>query len=542
MSSCGLSRAPDLTYRRWRAPIGQGSVLIDPPWPSLVDNPPRPDRSEVRSQYSVQGRSLAELAQLARAELHSAALLYTRSYRDARVPLHSERIYLAGHQPELFHPGVWFKNFVLGRLGELHDALPVNLLIDSDTMKLPAIRVPTSRVERPELSPLAFDAATDEMPFENRPIIDHSLLESFGDRVCDLVSPFVREPFARQFWPLVVGRSRETNNLGQCLAQARHQWEGRWGLQTLELPQSRVCQFQAFHWFAAHLLANIDRLRDTYNTSILDYRRVMRVRSANHPVPLLDAAGEWREAPFWVWTRDAPRRARLFVRQSGSKLELSDRRHLSVTLTLAVDADGARAATQLAELHERGICLRTRALTTTLFARLFLGDLFLHGIGGAKYDQLTDLLIGRFFGWQPPPIAVCSATLQLPIARDAISPEDARRVDRQLRELTYQPDRFLANAGESSDECQRLCETKARLLAQDPAVFQTREFARRVRQVNSGLQSFVTERRAELLAERELLADRLRAESLLASREFSFCLHPDEKLRGFLLEFPARTS
>ena len=49
-----------------------------------------------------------------------------------------------------------------------------------------------------------------------------------------------------------------------------------------------------------------------------------------------------------------------------------------------------RRRSRLAELSSRGIKLRTRALTTTLFARLVLSDMFLHGIGGAKYDQVTD--------------------------------------------------------------------------------------------------------------------------------------------------------
>ena len=45
-----------------------------------------------------------------------------------------------------------------------------------------------------------------------------------------------------------------------------------------------------------------------------------------------------------------------------------------------------------------GCKVRSRALTTTLFARLLLADLFLHGIGGGKYDELTDELMRRFFG------------------------------------------------------------------------------------------------------------------------------------------------
>ena len=106
-----------------------------------------------------------------------------------------------------------------------------------------------------------------------------------------------------------------TRNLGECLAQSRHVLEGQWGLETLEIPQSQVCALPAFHWFTAHLLANLPRLRDAYNSAVDAYRRVNRVRSANHPVPNLATDGEWIEAPFWLWSSASPRRRRLFVRR-----------------------------------------------------------------------------------------------------------------------------------------------------------------------------------------------------------------------------------
>ena len=46
--------------------------------------------------------------------------------------------------------------------------------------------------------------------------------------------------------------------------------------------------------------------------------------------------------------------------------------------------------------------LRPRALTLTLFARLCLGDFFIHGIGGGKYDEVTDAIIRDYFGVEPP--------------------------------------------------------------------------------------------------------------------------------------------
>ena len=36
--------------------------------------------------------------------------------------------------------------------------------------------------------------------------------------------------------------------------------------------------------------------------------------------------------------------------------------------------------------------LRPRALTLTIWARLLIADLFVHGIGGAKYDRISDTM------------------------------------------------------------------------------------------------------------------------------------------------------
>ena len=96
---------------------------------------------------------------------------------------------------------------------------------------------------------------------------------------------------------------------------------------------------------------------------------------------------------------------------------LSDRQSWEARLPLRRRATPAGAFERLMELQRAGVRIRPRALVTTLWARLALGDLFIHGIGGAKYDCVTDRLIERFFGLTPPRFMVVSATLHLPIQR-----------------------------------------------------------------------------------------------------------------------------
>ena len=245
------------------------------------------------------------------------------------------------------------------------------------------------------------------------------------------------------YWPLAVACSRRTRNLGECLAQSRHQWEGHWGGSTLEIPQSGVCELAAFRWLTAHLLAHLPRFWDVYNSSLADYRRCHHVRSHAHPVPELAADDSWLEAPFWIWTDGDPRRRRVFARERGNEILLSDREQVEIALPLSAEGEADRAVEQLAGLGPRGIHLRSRALLTTLAARLVFGDLFIHGIGGAKYDRLTDAIIERFFEIEPPDFMVVSGTLHLPVVRPMASGDDLRSVEQELRELTFHPERFI---------------------------------------------------------------------------------------------------
>jgi hypothetical protein len=51
-----------------------------------------------------------------------------------------------------------------------------------------------------------------------------------------------------------------------------------------------------------------------------------------------------------------------------------------------------------------------------MYLRLFVVDQFLHGIGGAQYDQVTDWIIATHFKIAPPHFAVATGTMYQPQA------------------------------------------------------------------------------------------------------------------------------
>jgi hypothetical protein len=530
-------------YRRLRAPSEDGGVLLDPPVAQisnlLAENVAL--RGAACRSYDLQGRSLGQLTKLARRELLSAARNYSASYCDVKQSegeLEACPTIISGHQPELFHPGVWAKHFAADRLASLHGAVAISLLIDSDVARTSAIRVPSGAVDRPFVESIPFDRPVSGIAFEEYRVGDRELLQSFGHRAMKAIAPLVPHSMVDSFWNRVIDASQRTDQIGACFAQARHGLERSIGLTTLELPQSHVCQMESFHWFTAHLLANLPRLSEIYNSAVQEFRGAHRIRSAAHPVPDLATNNEWLEAPFWVWSEQSPARRRLFVRCAGDAVELSDLDRWVTRLAVSPEGDASDAVTQLEALAKSGVKIRTRALVTTMFARLFLGDLFIHGIGGARYDQLTDKIIREFFELPPPHFLTMSATLRLPISRADVDDLEVGRITQQLRDLKWHPDVYLEKNHRANDASnwQMIAKEKRAWIAADPTAENARQRFLKIRNCNEVLQKWLESESQVLQRRREQSREAARSESILASREYSFCLYPEENLRNLLLD------
>ncbi len=547
-------------FRSFRAPHEDRTALVEPPWADVPALAAHNKQILVNSGYDCGGRTLAELSQQARRQLLRDAIGWTSSYRDLPGELlqvldgepGGRAVFLAGHQPQLIHPGVWFKNFALGRLAQLCGAVAVNLIIDSDTLKVTSVPVPGGTVSDPTIQCLVMDRHGEPLPYEERHVADRECFLQFGRRMAETVRELIPYPLVVDYWPLVAERLRHTDILGACLAQARHRLEAQWGLNTLEVPQSVICTSEAFCWFAAYLLAELPRFRQVHNEALGQYRRAHRIRTGAYPVPDLSAADQYLEAPLWIWTADNPRRRPLFCQKRHDSLLLTDGAGQTWALPLKASGDVGPAAERLRELARQGVRIRSRALLTTLWARLALGELFIHGIGGAKYDQATDLIIERFFGIPAPSIMVVSATLLLPVDRPAVTPDDLRQVSQKLRQLRYHPEKFIDCPVPASAPVDRAegdgiawpvvtAQSSAAELADAKkwwiALPQTRANAKQrchaIRQINELLQPYLCQQRKHLLAKRQLIARNLQIRSVLAWREYAFCLYPAEALQEF---------
>ena len=538
------------TPRRFRAPREHGAILAEPHLSRCASLASETHARCAESRINLQGRTLAQMRIWARQNCLAAAAEHTALLRGEPVPTPDPNaiLFAAGHQPALFHAGVWIKNFALGALAEQSAGVGLNLVVDNDTLSSTAIRVPAGTAASPHYEAIPFDAPRVAQPWEDAVVEDHKQFASFGQRAADAMRPWGVSPAIADVWPDAVAFAQTSPRLPDCLTAARHRQEVRWGVRNLELPVRRMCEQPSFLWFASHILAQLPRFREIHNAVLWEYRRLNKVRSSSHPVPELAGRDGWLEAPFWAWRAGEQRRRHVFARQSGKTLELSDGSTTFAALKLSPDMDACCAVEGLQQLPAQGWRFRTRALTTTIFARLCLSDLFIHGIGGAKYDEMTDRILERFYGIAPPPFLTLTATLHLPLGgSSAVSTSDAQRLRQTLHDVDFNPDRHVAATPDS------VLERKRSLIAEWTAAHtnglayrerRSQRAGRRERHLQfkavrdqlAPLASAERERRTQELADVER---RLAARAILNDREYAWCLHPAESLQELMQRLPA---
>ena len=518
---------------RLRAPKADGAILARP---ALEDALPLLERNIAQIgkwEHDFQGRNASRLRAMARSQVLGKAAIYLEKFHGEsldRGNLASPLI-VTGHQPELFHPGVWIKNFAIAAIARQAGGRALNLIVDNDIPKSASLRVPSRSDGAIRAAMVDFDVWNGEVPYEDWKVSDESIFSAFGAQVRESLSGLVRDPLIDSAWCAAERTRKLTDRAGLRFSVARHVLEGEFGIRNAEVPLSEVCETEAFGWFASHILACLPRFRSTYNAALARYRNLYKIRSKNHPVPNLDREGDWLEAPFWVWRASLPRRRPLMVRQNAKTMDLrvAGEHEILGTLSLAPDRDACCAVEQLAELARQGIRIRTRALTTTMFARLLLGDLFIHGIGGAKYDELGDEVMRGFFGFNPPEYLTLSMTLWLGNGGDASIDDQIRANQRALRDVQYNPDRFLKSADDP--RISEILIQKQNAMAGSVGTRHERvQRYRELRRANDALAPFVEHVLHELADERKRLEEARRIQTLATSREWPYVVHSREKI------------
>jgi hypothetical protein len=175
------------------------------------------------------------------------------------------------------------------------------------------------------------------------------------------------------------------------------------------------------------------------------------------------------------------------------------------------------------------VALAPKALLLTMFVRLFCCDLFIHGVGGGRYDSVTDGVCRRYFGIEPPAFVVASITMYLPIGAHAVTDEEIAASKDRLNRLDHNPDTLLGEVEFDSAEERAtaigLAQEKTRLVAAIARPEADRKaIGIAIKEANAALALLLEPLRQVMSDELAVLESQRAAAEILTDRTYPFCL------------------
>ncbi|MCU0713160.1 MAG: hypothetical protein MUC43_13960 [Pirellula sp.] len=455
----------------------------------------------------------------------------------------SQPLVIGGHQPELFHPGVWFKNFFLNRLVRDLQCSPLHIQIDHDVVRDIELAVPIIRSGQLALTTKRLPTSQDGkfIPWENTRCSD--LLIHDWRQCVDQISSHLRqfgiESLIGSRWGDLERLLKQCNSFAQVTSQFRQIIEMDAGLVNNEVPMSHLAKGEAFAEFVFRCFHEAETLLEVYNVSRDTFRAERGITNPGQPVPELRQGGDWIETPFWIYhTPEAADslgmnshfRQPAWIRLTTNEIELASAPNQSAAIQLRCNRNLSDWSHQYQSWTELGVCIRPRALMTTLFLRLFVGDLFVHGIGGGIYDELTDLIAKQLWDIEMPAYIVASASLHLPFGHDVLA--SVQGVEGQSITDLAQRARQIRSAPESlldlADRDQRAQkEAFDELLRRIPPRGQKKSWHGEMRELRVRIRKSISGTIKQLERQSLELIERTRVSKIVRSREFSFALFPE---------------
>jgi len=461
----------------------------------------------------------------------------------------------SGHQPVFFHPGIWIKNIFLNELLKspiLDKSLGLNIILDNDICKDLNLSLPVlSSNGNLKLEKVNFlsSALTPNLPFEEYPypslelitkftrdiICKLKLLESENKNILNNFKIFTRclENSSR-----FCSRNYKKANLGEFVSLARRFYEKEIEPAYLEIPFSQICSSDEFLSFFLEITKNIEFFSKIYNNKLDEYRKLFKIRNRAHPSPNLMIKENLIEVPFWIWEEGDQRKKIFILREKGGDYLYNN----SYGKIFLIEKDGVKSLFSLKTLlKERGLKIRPKALLLTLYNRLFISDLFIHGLGGAKYDLVTDEIIREFFKVEPPHFLVISCTLYLNFKS---SPEASyfkiSAPKKKIRDLKFNPERYvdeLSLTKKEKNQIGELAEKKIELIKKIKKTLspiEKRKNSEEIKTINNFIAEKLGPLKYELARKMKEEEEKMRQSKVYTFREFPYCFFSVKTLRNLL--------
>ncbi|OGI05754.1 MAG: hypothetical protein A2Y40_02700 [Candidatus Margulisbacteria bacterium GWF2_35_9] len=270
------------------------------------------------------------------------------------------KLIMTGHQPTIYHSGILAKNLSLNTFAQETKTAAINIIIDTDSGNGGNIYYPSILNAEPEVQSISI---SDNSPlYLYQKIVGSNEIENTlnlihtGLTTVSLNFVTAKSKKVLSLYKQLSGMSLcEANTIARrYLSPSNHYYE---------LPLSLILKSSYIQTLFSKILADGDAFSNQYNQALHTYRLDHKIKNNANPFPDLKP----NETPFWLIDSSKKDRSSFF---NSTKPE--------------------------------NCFLAPKAFLITLLLRFCLSDLFIHGKGGAKYDQFLDYWVSIYYKMQAP--------------------------------------------------------------------------------------------------------------------------------------------
>ncbi|MDX1958516.1 MAG: hypothetical protein SFU98_08085 [Leptospiraceae bacterium] len=385
---------------------------------------------------------------------------YIESKKEAREELREflkfdcceKTIFATGHQPELFHPGLLYKDFLISKFAKNDNSIALHVTVDTDVFEYSYL-YPIAKNSFAELR--EFHLPNPDQKIFRDFVLDKTrleellkVLESWEENSSRFISKSNLDEF--KLWHSRYIELIKTNSIIEANETLRKEFLIHNHRNLLTLKVSELIQFKTYANFVEKIRSNLASYREYYNLALREYREEHKIK--NHAQPLPDLAED--EMPFWI-------------------LE-----------------NGKRAPMKKDTISD---VIIPRAVTLTTFLRLFLCDFFVHGIGGARYEDVSDRILAKLYEFHAAPFEVGTATIYLSNSESfELEGLNEKEIESSLRDINYSPEKFLSPENELAIQKKSLQEK-----FKDPSS-DKKSLHKEIESLNSKMKNLLDEKQLEL--------------------------------------------
>lgn len=369
-----------------------------------------------------------------------------------------------GHQPTWHHGGIWAKDAAAGQVPRDINGCGLHLVLDHDISDTSLVIPGRDNNGYGFFDAVKFESGGENIPLELIPAPSKERQRNCLDKIIQFGPDASEIPEGTRVAQRMLKRSLIFNNIADFITYVQSNISAQLGVKLLYLPVSKLSQSDAFTEFAGSIIFQAAGFADIYNDGVTTSvnsknRRKKKIRRLSISTP-----GEHIELPFWM-VSSGGERSSLHVKDAGNHAVClySDQNELG---PMQRGKKQDRAVQLRNILQKSGFFLRPKAVSLTLFVRLFLADWFIHGLGGALYDDVTDNIINNYYKLKPLTFGVVTATVRLPLTKPKNHNDDIAALKQKLHNIRHHPEKYIHDATGPGDSVQTLISTKKTLLDQ----------------------------------------------------------------------------